>query len=146
VHDFLTVGAPHPLQEAAAFALTMDRAFYDQLAADYSEKRDTLLNALEEVGFRVYKPLGAYYIMTDVRHWGEEDDVAFSLRLIREGGVATVPGSAFYSRADMGRGKIRFCFPKKAETLADAVGRLRSFRNAETQRTAQRKGAKTQRI
>jgi len=128
VHDFLTVGAPHPLQEAAAFAMKMDSSYYDELAASYEEKRDLLLDALEEVGFRVYKPLGAYYIMTDVMHWGYSDDVEFSLRLIREGGVATVPGSAFYSRREMGRGKIRFCFPKKLETLEEAAGRLRRFR------------------
>jgi aspartate/methionine/tyrosine aminotransferase len=128
VHDFLTVGAPHPLQEAAAFAMTMDRAYYTRLAVEYCEKRDTLLSALEEVGFRTYKPFGAYYIMTDVGHWGVVDDVEFSLRLIREGGVATVPGSAFYSRREMGRGKVRFCFPKKPETLAEAAVRLRRFR------------------
>jgi len=127
VHDFLTVGAPHPLQEAAAFALKMNSSYYEQLASSYGERRDVLLGALEESGFKVFKPLGAYYIMTDVSHWGHHDDVAFSLRLIREGGAATVPGSAFYSRSEMGRGKIRFCFPKKLETLEEAAHRLRSF-------------------
>ncbi len=128
VHDFLTVGAPHPLQEASALALTMDEAYYKKLAADYREKRDVLLMALEDAGFRTYKPSGAYYIMTDVSHWGVTDDVEFSLRLIREGGVATVPGSAFYSQRETGKGKIRFCFPKKPETLAEAGKRLRRFK------------------
>jgi len=128
VHDFLTVGAPHPLQEASALALTMDGAYYKQLAADYCEKRDILLSALEDAGFRTYKPNGAYYIMTDVSHWGVMDDVGFSLRLIREGGVAAVPGSAFYNQREMGKGKIRFCFPKKPETLQEAGERLRRFR------------------
>ena len=128
VHDFLTVGAPHPLQEAAAYALALDGAYYRELAASYSEKRDILLGALRESGFRTYKPSGAYYIMTDVSHWGVTDDVEFSFRLIREGGVSTVPGSAFYSRREMGRGKIRFCFPKRPETLAEAAVRLRRFR------------------
>lgn len=131
VHDFLTVGAPHPLQEAAAFALTMEPSYYAELAAAYGEKRDVLLNALEEAGFRTFKPLGAYYIMTDVSHWGVVDDVEFSLLLIREGGVATVPGSAFYSRKEMGKGKVRFCFPKKPETLTAAADRLHRFRARE---------------
>jgi aminotransferase len=127
VHDFLTVGAPHPLQEAAAFAMRIDASYYERLAASYGERRDVLMGALEDAGFKVFKPLGAYYIMTDVSHWGHPDDVAFSLRLIREGGVATVPGSAFYSRKEMGREKIRFCFPKKLETLQEAADRLRRF-------------------
>lgn len=128
VHDFLTVGAPHPLQEATAFALTLDASYYHQLAEDYREKRNALLSALEDAGFKTYKPYGAYYIMTDVSHWGVTDDVEFSLRLVREGGVATVPGSAFYNRRESGKGKIRFCFPKKPETLAEAGERLRRFR------------------
>ncbi len=128
VHDFLTVGAPHPLQEATAFALSLGGDYYKQLAADYREKRETLLSALEDAGFRTYRPSGAYYIMTDVNHWGVTDDVEFSLRLIREGGVATVPGSTFYNRRELGKGKIRFCFPKKPETLAEAGERLRRFR------------------
>jgi len=127
VHDFLTVGAPHPLQEAAAYALKMEASYYADLAASYCEKRDTLVDVLEEVGFRTYMPLGAYYVMTDVSHLGVIDDVEFSLRLIREGGVATVPGSAFYSRKEMGKGKVRFCFPKKLETLREAADRLRRF-------------------
>jgi aspartate/methionine/tyrosine aminotransferase len=128
VHDFLTVGAPHPLQEAAAYALRMPESYYGRLAAEYRERRDALLPVLEEAGFRACKPLGAYYIMTDVGRLGGDDDVAFAFRLIREGGVATVPGSAFYSRKESGRGKIRFCFPKKLETLAAAAERLRRFK------------------
>ncbi|MEJ2109084.1 MAG: aminotransferase class I/II-fold pyridoxal phosphate-dependent enzyme, partial [Acidobacteriota bacterium] len=128
VHDFLTVGAPHPLQKASAFALQMDGDYYAKLAAGYGERRDILLDALEETGFKIYRPSGAYYIMTDVSDLGVSDDVEFSLRLIREGGVATVPGSTFYSRRETGRGKIRFCFPKKLETLEEAATRLRNFR------------------
>ncbi len=127
VHDFLTVGAPHPLQEGAAFALTMDETYYTRLAEGYSERRDLLLSTLQEVGFTAYKPSGAYYIMTDLGPWGWKDDVEFALELTGKGGVATVPGSAFYSRKELGTGKIRFCFPKKIETLQEAAERLRRF-------------------
>jgi len=128
VHDFLTVGAPHQLQEGAAFALTMDEAYYLRLAEDYRERRELLLSALQEAGFTAYKPCGAYYIMTDLGPWGWKDDVEFALELTRKGGVATVPGSAFYSSNELGTGKIRFCFPKKIETLEAAAERLHRFR------------------
>lgn len=128
VHDFLTVGAPHPLQEGAALALAMDEAYYVRLAAGYTERRDLLLSTLRDVGFTAYKPSGAYYIMTDLGPWGWKDDVEFALALTEKGGVAAVPGSAFYSRKELGAGKIRFCFPKKIETLEAAAVRLRRFR------------------
>ncbi len=128
VHDFLTVGAPHPLQEAAARALQMEQSYYINLASEYSERRDFLFSALVNAGFKAFKPDGAYYIMTDVSHWGYDDDVAFALKLVKEAGVATVPGSAFYSHANLGRGKVRFCFPKKRETLEMAAERLLKFR------------------
>jgi len=129
VHDFLTVGAPHPLQEAAAEALKINESYYENLAVEYTEKRDFLLSALNDVGFKAFKPQGAYYIMTDVGHWGVTDDVAFALQLIKEAKVAPVPGSAFYSTPELGRSKIRFCFPKKMETLRMAAEGLRNFRN-----------------
>ena len=128
VHDFLTVGAAHPLQIAAAAALGMEKGYYTGLARSYAEKRDFFVAALEEARFRVYKPSGAYYIMTDVGHFGCRDDVSFALRLVREGGVATVPGSAFYSRKELGSTKVRFCFPKKMETLFAAAERLKVFK------------------
>lgn len=129
VHDFLTVGAPHPLQEAAAEALKVSESYYEHLAAEYRQKRDFLFSALSDAGFKTFKPQGAYYIMTDVGHWGVTDDVAFALKLITEAKVATVPGSAFYSRPELGRSKVRFCFPKKMETLMKAAEGLRNFRN-----------------
>ena len=113
VHDFLTVGAPHPLQEAAAAALQMDRHYYQSLAEDYRERRDFLGHVLEETGFRVYWPRGAYYIMTDVGHWGIRDGISFAHHLVETIGVATVPGSSFYSQPSLGATKVRFCFPKK---------------------------------
>jgi aspartate/methionine/tyrosine aminotransferase len=128
VHDFLTVGAPHPLQEAAANALRIDRSYYQTLANEYKERRDFLAQVLEETGFRVYRPNGAYYIMTDVGHFGFLDDVTFAFYLVEKIGVATVPGSSFYSHPDRGTTKIRFCFPKKMETLQRAAEKLRRLK------------------
>jgi len=128
VHDFLTVGAPHPLQEAAATALRIDRTYYQTLAKEYEERRDFLSQVLDEAGFRIYRPLGAYYIMTDVGNFGFTDDMAFAFYLVEKFGVATVPGSSFYSHASLGATKVRFCFPKKRETLEKAAGKLRHFK------------------
>ena len=128
VHDFLTVGAPHPLQEAAAVALRIDRSYYQTLSKEYQQKRDFFEHVLEEVGFRVYHPWGAYYIMTDVGHLGISDDVKFTLDLVEKTGVATVPGSSFYSSPSLGSTKVRFCFPKKMETLEQAADKLRKFK------------------
>ena len=128
VHDFLTVGAPHPLQEAAAKALRIDRSFYQTLADEYHERRNFLLGVLEDAGFRVWCPNGAYYIMTDVGHLGFPDDVAFAFYLVEKFGVATVPGSSFYSNPSLGATKVRFCFPKKMETLQRAAEKLRNFK------------------
>jgi len=128
VHDFLTVGAPHPLQEAAATALHIDRSYYETLAREYEERRDFLSGVLDDSGFRIYRPQGAYYIMTDVGHFGFSDDVAFALHLVEKFGLATVPGSSFYSRSSLGATKIRFCFPKKKETLEQAAEKLGHFK------------------
>ena len=128
VHDFLTVGAPHPLQEAAATALKIDPSYYTTLARNYQERREFFSRVLEETGFRIYRPQGAYYIMTDIEHFGFSDDVAFAFHLVEKFGVATVPGSSFYSRSSLGKTKVRFCFPKKRETLEQAAGKLRLFR------------------
>jgi aminotransferase len=126
VHDFLTVGAPHPLQEAAAVALKIDRSYYHILSKEYQERRDFLAQSLDESGFKVYLPHGAYYIMTDVGHWGFPDDMAFALYLVEKIGIATVPGSSFYNHPSLGATKIRFCFPKKMETLRQAAEKLRA--------------------
>ena len=128
VHDFLTVGAAHPLQEGAVAALRSPSSYYRTLAEEYRERRDFLLKGLEEVGFRIYHPRGAYYIMTDVAHFGFKDDVACSFYLVENFGVATVPGSCFYSRPELGRTKVRFAFPKKMETLRMAAEKLRKFK------------------
>ncbi len=130
VHDFLTVGAPHPLQEGAAVALRIERKYYGILAAEYLERRDFLLNALKEAGFRVYPPAGAYYIMTDISHFGFPDDKTFALDLVERAGIATVPGSSFYSNPALGKSKIRFCFPKKRETLERAAEKLKGLKKS----------------
>jgi aminotransferase len=124
VHDFLTVGAPAPLQEAAAVALQSPESYYAKLADNYRERRDYLLPALEGAGFRVFKPRGAYYIMTDISAFGAADDVTFARTLVSGVGVAAVPGSSFYSDPSAGRQRLRFHFARRRETLEGAVGRL----------------------
>jgi len=121
------VGAAAPLQHAAVAGLLMADAYYDRLLADYRERRDVLLPALATAGFRVHRPAGAYYAMTDIRDLTDEDDVTFARRLIADPGVATVPGSSFFSRPELGRSKVRFAFPKRLETLRAAADRLASM-------------------
>ncbi|HEY4491790.1 MAG TPA: aminotransferase class I/II-fold pyridoxal phosphate-dependent enzyme [Acidobacteriota bacterium] len=128
VHDFLTVGAPHPLQEAVAVAMRFEESYYTQLQKEYLERRDFLLTALERAGFRCYKPFGAYYIMTDISAFGFADDAAFAHALIKKIGVATVPGSSFYHNPADGYSKVRFAFCKKMETLRRAVELLQKVR------------------
>jgi aspartate/methionine/tyrosine aminotransferase len=133
VHDFLTVGAAAPLQQAGAIALKSSQSYYDKLAASYAEKRACLLKILTQAGFTVFKPRGAYYIMTDISRFPDPDparfpaptrDVRFSKYLVEEIGVATVPGSSFYNDPQDGATQIRFTFCKKEETLAAAEARL----------------------
>jgi aspartate/methionine/tyrosine aminotransferase len=130
VHDFVTVGAPTPLQEAGAVALRLPEAYYKQLAADYTERRDLMLQILSGAGLRPVTPAGAYYILTDSSALGLGDDTAAARALVREAGVATVPGSSFYSRPELGRSKLRFSYSKKLETLREAGRRLDAFGGA----------------
>jgi aminotransferase len=124
VHDFLTVGAAAPLQAAGAYALSLPREYYDGLETEYRARRDLLLPVLEAAGFRAFVPDGAYYVMTDISSFGFPNDVEFTKHLIREVGVACVPGSSFYSGSDKGTQQVRFCFCKKDETLSRAAERL----------------------
>ena len=130
-HDFITVGAPAPLQEAAVTALDFPEAYYVGLREAYQARRDLLRPLLEKAGFRSYEPQGAYYILTECAHFierlGLADDTAFAMYLVRECGVATVPGSSFYVHQDLGRTKIRFCFPKTDDILLDAGQRLQKL-------------------
>jgi aspartate/methionine/tyrosine aminotransferase len=143
VHDFLTVGAAHPLQQAGVHALASEASYYRELSEHYRARRDMLLEILREAGFRPFAPKGAYYVMADISAFGFPDDVEFARYLVEEIGVAAVPGSSFFDAASANRGigeaskghrtgidfsssrqLIRFCFCKKYETLEEARSRL----------------------
>jgi aspartate/methionine/tyrosine aminotransferase len=128
VHDFLTVGAAHPLQKAGAYALSLPESYYAELQKDYQKKRDFIVPVLQEAGFKCDFPEGAYYVMTDISGFGFENDVEFTKHLIREIGVAVVPGSSFYHDKSLGSQQVRFCFCKKDETLEAAAERLRKLK------------------
>jgi aminotransferase len=135
VHDFLTVGAPAPLQEACATALEcLGTEYYAALARDYEARREVLTSALQAAGFRCTAPDGAYYILADFSDLSERDDVTFAKWLTRGGsaprsgpGVATVPGSSFYHEPALGRHQVRFAFCKRIETLHLAGERLQQI-------------------
>ena len=126
VHDFLTVAAAAPLQEAGAVALAMPESYYERIAKEYLERRDTLMRILAETGFEANPPAGAYYVMADVSHLGKGDDVEVANHLTKDVGVAVVPGSSFFSRPELGAHLVRFAFCKKIETLNEAGERLRT--------------------
>jgi aminotransferase len=131
VHDFLTVGAPAPVQEAGAVALSLPAHYYRELAERYRQRRDRLVPALTAAGFRCFLPRGAYYVMTDISGFGFDDDVAFTTHLVREVGIAAVPGSSFYNVPRDGATQVRFAFCKKEETLDQAVARLERLRRVD---------------
>lgn len=124
VHDFLTVGAPTPLQQAGIMALELPESYFQGLAAEYVGRRSMILEILENSGFRCFVPRGAYYVMTDISGFGFSSDVDFARHLVEKVGVAGVPGSSFYHNSQAGSQQIRFCFCKKYETLTTAGARL----------------------
>ena len=124
MHDFLTVGAPAPLQEAGVAALSMPESYYTEMAAGYARRRTMMCDILERHGFKFKKPQGAYYVMTDIAHFGFQSDIEFATFLVKEVGVATVPGSSFFNDRKAGRQKIRFVYSKKDATLLEADKRL----------------------
>jgi aminotransferase len=126
VHDFLTVGAPAPLQAAAVTALAFPDSYYDGLLAEYVEKRDAFLGALDAAGLVYSRPAGAYYVLVDMSPYGVRDDVAFCEWMAREVGVAGVPGSSFFHEPT--HHLVRFHFAKRLETLAEAGRRLLRLR------------------
>ncbi len=128
VHDFLTVGAAAPLQEAGVTAMELPESYYSKMAAEYAERREFLLNVLREVGFEFTVPQGAYYVMTDFRAFGYDDDLKFTRHMIEDIGVAVVPGSSFFSDPESGKHLVRFCFCKTRETLEAAAVRLRKLK------------------
>ena len=125
VHDFVTVGAPAPLQEAVAAALALGRPYYQELAVEYRARRDLLVRALAAAGFAPNTPDGAYYVVCDIRPFGFQDDTVFAHWLVSEVGVAGVPGSSFFSRKELGQHLIRFTFCKTRDVLDEAGKRLR---------------------
>ncbi|MGA7625089.1 MAG: aminotransferase class I/II-fold pyridoxal phosphate-dependent enzyme [Candidatus Acidiferrales bacterium] len=129
VHDFLTVGAAAPLQEAGAVALHFPDRYYETLAHEYAQRRERLLGILGGAGFRCFKPRGAYYIMTDISDFGFSDDVAFAKYLVSEIGVAAVPGSSFYRNPADGRTHLRFTFCKTEKTFQAAAKRLAKLKH-----------------
>lgn len=128
VHDFLTVGAAHPLQIAVASALELPTSFYVELLGDYQERRDAMVMGLRECGFQADAPEGAYYVMAGIGAFGFDDDTALARHLIETVAVATVPGSSFFHDPAAGRGHLRFSFPKRIETIERGVRALRAVR------------------
>lgn len=129
VHDFLTVGAPAPLQEAAVTALALPETYYSKLRKDYEERRKILYGALTEAGFKCSQPNAAYYILADFSALSKLDDSAFARWLSKEIGVAPVPGSSFFEHRERGDKLVRFAFPKKVATLQAAAQRLQKLRS-----------------
>ncbi len=128
MHDFLTVGAAAPLQEAGVTALRLPEEYFRKLCEEYVRRRDRALAALEAAGFRCFKPHGAYYIMTDISGFGFPSDLEFTEYLIKQVGVAVVPGSSFYSNASAGSQQVRFTFCKSDATLDEAARRLQKLK------------------
>lgn len=128
VHDFLTVGAPAPLQEACAVGIReLGPSYYEGMTADYKERRDVFLSSLKDSGFKFSSPEGAYYVLADFSDLSSDDDTTFSKTLARDGGVAPVPGSSFFSAPEKGHSVVRFAFCKRIQTLQAAGERLRTF-------------------
>jgi aspartate/methionine/tyrosine aminotransferase len=131
VHDFLTVGAAHPLQIAIAAALQLPPSFYVELLGDYRERRDAIVSGLQDCGFVAASPDGAYYVMAKIPSFAArsatDDDRAMARRLIEKAGVATVPASSFYHDPAMGRDHLRFSFPKRIETIEKGLRALREM-------------------
>lgn len=128
VHDFLTVGAAAPLQQAGIAAVELPDEYYRELAVSYGTRRDFVLDMLRTAGFKPYAPQGAYYVMCDISGFGFPDDVAFTRHMIEDVGVACVPGSSFFANPERGKQIVRFCFCKSEETLSAAAHRLRRLR------------------
>ena len=124
MHDFITVGAPHPLQRAGVAALNLPESYYQELIGKYNKNRMRLVNILNEAGFQCHPPEGAYYIMTDITDFGFPDDTTFAQWLVKEIGVGGVPGSSFYSRSNLGKTKFRFMFSIADQVLTEAGERL----------------------
>ena len=124
VHDFLTVGAPAPLQRAGVHAINMEQRYYDELIAEYTQRRTYMLETLDMVGIPYFKPQGAYYTFCDISSFGFQNDIEFTKHLVTEIGVACVPGGSFFGPSELANRYVRFCFSRKPETLTAARERL----------------------
>ena len=124
MHDFLTVGAAAPLQQAGATALRLPESYYQNLCAGYNARRERMLAGLEQAGFRCFRPHGAYYIMADISGFGFPNDAEFVRYLVQNIGVSVVPGSSFYRDPASGAQQVRFTYCKKDATLDEALRRL----------------------
>ncbi len=129
MHDFLTVGAAAPLQRAGITAMRLPQSYYLDLAQKYNEKRLIMMNILDEAGIRYFRSQGAYYVFSDISDFGYKTDVEFTHFLMKDIGVAVVPGSSFFSRPELGRKFVRFCFAKRPETLQAAQLRLQKLKD-----------------
>jgi aspartate/methionine/tyrosine aminotransferase len=128
-HDFMTVAAATPLQMAGIAAMALPPSYYERMREDYTERRDVMMRELEAAGFAADVPQGAYYVMADISSLGLADDVAAAQFLVEKAKVASVPGSSFFSRPELGAHLVRFAFPKRIETLEEAGRRLRAVAN-----------------
>jgi aminotransferase len=129
MHDFLTVGAAAPLQRAGITAMRLPQSYYLDLAQKYNEKRLIMMNILDEAGIKYFRSQGAYYVFSDISDFGYKTDVEFTHFLVKDIGVAVVPGSSFFSRPELGRKFVRFCFAKRPETLQAAQIRLQKLKD-----------------
>ena len=127
-HQFIIFCGQSALQEAMAFGIDFSDSYYDQLLADYTRRRNWLCEALQDLGYQVYVPEGAYYVIVDIRPLGFDDDFTFCRTLPKEAGVAAIPCSCFWNNRQYGKELIRFCFCKRDETLEEGIRRLRSWR------------------
>jgi aminotransferase len=128
-HDFMTVAAATPLQMAGIAAMDLPPSYYERMREDYTERRDVMMRELDAAGFAADIPQGAYYVMADISSLGLADDVAAAQFLVEKAKVASVPGSSFFSRPELGAHLVRFAFPKRIETLEEAGRRLRAVAN-----------------
>jgi len=128
VHDFLTVGSPAPLQRAGVTAINMEQKYYDDLHDEYVERREYMLETLDMCGIKYFRPQGAYYVFCDVSQFGFKDDMEFTKHLVKEIGVAVVPGASFFGPSELARRYVRFCFSRKMETLKAARERLKNLK------------------
>ncbi len=130
VHDFLTVGAPSPLQRAGVTAMKLPPAYYEDLQKNYNAKREQMLGVLDEAGIKYFKPQGAYYAFCDISNFGFKTDMEFTHYLVKDIGLAVVPGSSLFRSPELGHKYVRFCYSKTPETLEAAGEKLLKLKQA----------------